>query len=190
MEEKKVKIGIFGSCVSREIFNYDYDGYFDVQTYINFNSIIAQMSAPLFKKTISKEEVAHMSDWYSRVISTDINKNALETIFEKEPDYFVLDIMNERLALVRVLNENIESYLTCHNDLFKSSLFKTGGALEGYDYKDNILFFDDIDEKTIERSIRRFCMKILQYIDVSKIVYVEGFYVNYYIDKTRQDNHS
>jgi len=125
-EKGAVKIDIFGSCVSREIFNYDERHLYEIGKYFNFNSIFSQMSLPYASK-ISEDEVGHESRWYSRVIAADINKDALEQIAMDSPQWIVIDLMSERLALGKLVDSSGKDVcITLHNDVGKCK-FSGGG---------------------------------------------------------------
>ena len=178
---EKIKVGIFGSCISRDIFNYDIEQNFEVQSFINFNSIIAQMSQPAF--AVSEEDIGHKSNWFSRIIATDINKNALDMILQARPDYLIIDLMSERLDLLKVLINNQETLLTLHNDLLKTNLFCKGGELYNYDVSSNVVQLESYDDLFLDFCIRKFCAKIRKVMPEERIIFIESFKVREYIDK-------
>lgn len=125
----KTKIGIFGSCVSREIFNCDEEKLFEIGQYFNFNSIFSQMSFSEMKR-VGESEVGHDSQWYSKVIAADINKDALEQIEKDNPEYIVIDLMSERLKLGWLVDKlGNKTLITLHDNIKKCSLLSEGGGI-------------------------------------------------------------
>lgn len=123
---KKIQISIFGSCISRDTFDFDTENLFDIKTYINFSSIISQMSESPFA---SFRVVEHKSKWYSKIISSDINKNAIDLLSEDKSQFIIIDLMGERLQLLKVKGYGgKDSFLTLHNDLMQTDLVLAGGV--------------------------------------------------------------
>ena len=173
-----IKIGIIGSCIGRDIFNYDEDNLFKVVSYYNFCSMLAY-SKTAKEKRINDSEVSHKSNWYSRVICADINKDFLEKIAQSNPDYLVIDLMTERLSAIKAILDNQEVWLTAHNDL-KNTELMSSGRLKLLDDK---VSWQDLTDEEMERIVESFCKKICMLFSSEKIIFVETKMLESYVDE-------
>lgn len=178
---KKTRIAIFGSCVSREIFNCDENEYFEICQYFNFTSMFSQMSFSTIKR-LDEDELGHESRWYSKMIAADFNKDALEQIEKEAPEYIILDLMSERLMLGEFIDEFGEkTIMTIHDNIKKCKhLFEENSR----DFLNNKF----IDASTFEPNyitniIKKFAKKLLTVCPADRVIFCESFFVNQYIDK-------
>ena len=178
--KNKINISIFGSCVSREIFNVDENNEYKINTYINFNSIFSQCSPRVCE--VPLEWIQHKSNWYNRVIYSDINKKAFELLKQDKSDYLILDLMSERLSLLKVKYNQQETLITGHNDLKNTNLFGYNGIFGNLEDAEHISL-EELNESFIEESINLFCDKIKQIFTPDKIIFIESYYVYKYVDK-------
>lgn len=178
---KKIRIAILGSCVSREIFNYDEKKYFEICQYFNFTSIFSQMSFSKINR-LEENELGHENQWYAKIIAADLNKDALEQIGEKTPEYIILDLMSERLMLGEFINEFGEkATMTMHDDIKKCKFFfgeNSRGILN-----DNVIHASTFEPNYINNIVKRFAKKLLTVCPADKIIFCESFFVDQYIDK-------
>lgn len=180
---QKIKVSIFGSCVSREIFNDDPENRFQVKTYFNFNSIVSQ-SYPI-GLTITPELVDHPSHWYEKVIAADFNGNALDIISKDSPDFVIIDLMSERLSLGVTFRdpELPPKFITLHNDLKKCKLFDNIDM----NLSDFIpIAHEQLSDYFINKCVNLFCEKLLKIISVTKIIFIESFFCDRYLSKEQK----
>lgn len=91
----KVRVFIFGSCVSRDILNYQNDemelvGYFARSSFASaFSSLPIE---DIYTKSLS-------SDFQRRIVSTDLNKSLEENIRSASFDLLLIDFIDERFNL-------------------------------------------------------------------------------------------
>ncbi|MEC0258394.1 DUF6270 domain-containing protein [Paenibacillus lautus] len=107
---------IFGSCVSRDIFNYSKDH--NVVDYFARSSIVSVTSKPL---DISEEEILLESDFRRRMLRRDLRKDFINVIKETPFDYLIIDFIDERLDLLKLDNK----YYTRSNEFVSSNLEHT-----------------------------------------------------------------
>lgn len=91
-----MKIAIYGSCVSRDIFNYSDE--FDVIDYQARSSIISQTS--LSAEHMGIDVSRNKSSFQRKMIEGDINKNYLDNILKKDFNVMLIDFIDERLPVV------------------------------------------------------------------------------------------
>lgn len=157
----KINVSIWGSCISRDIFNFDFEKLFQVKTYINFNSIISQMSEPYFQ---TPQNIEHKSRWFSKIIATDVNKNAIDLIQSDESDYIILDLVSERLQLLKVCEDNKNvSFITLHNDLMQTNL-TMGGCLDKQYIANHAIYGDELADDFIEKKDSGFLYTDITYL--------------------------
>ena len=119
----KIKVGILGSCVSRDVFNSqfipNYKDFFEVTISAPRISMISLMQDPLDvdKNSLkilpnTRENVAR-----SNFILYDLNRNLLVDLIEKEIDYLVIDNYFEVTMGVMYFQDDI---ITHNGDLSKT----------------------------------------------------------------------
>lgn len=93
-----MKVFILGSCVTRDVFNYDHNSLFEVENYIARSSIGSIFSHAPFEDTYS-----HLlaSPFQRRMVNADIEKTARHLIAHATPDLFILDLIDERFNLIQ-----------------------------------------------------------------------------------------
>jgi hypothetical protein len=87
------KINIFGSCYSRELFNYTKE--YEVESYVLQQSLFTLFSRPL---EIAYEEAKSVDDtnFKNRMMYYEFNKLGLKSILENKSDYLVVDFADCR----------------------------------------------------------------------------------------------
>lgn len=123
----KIKVGILGSCVSRDVFNSqfipNYKDFFEVTISAPRISMISLMQDPLDvdKNSLkilpnTRENVAR-----SNFILYDLNRNLLVDLIEKEIDYLVIDNYFEVTMGVMYFQDDI---ITHNGDLSKTKFYQ------------------------------------------------------------------
>ena len=176
---QRKKVAILGSCISRDIFNKDEDSFELVESY-NFCSLISQQLKALECK-VSVEEIGHKSNWFSRMITADLNKSCIENIAMKKPEYLVIDLMTERLNIIKCNFRGEDVWLTSHDGLKETKLFETNElTLEA----ENHLKWERLSAADKEKYVRNYCNKILEVMPPERIIFVETYMVPQYISKS------
>lgn len=111
-----MKIFIFGSCVTRDIFRVVNKDEEDI-TYFARTSFISQMSEPI---NIEESAIKLNSPFQRNMVIQDFRKNFFSRVENENPDVIILDFIDERFDLLKLG----ESYVT------KSKEFDDGKVIE------------------------------------------------------------
>jgi hypothetical protein len=90
-------VAIFGSCVSRDLFE-DPRLRPAVSVYAARSSVISSVSEPV---EIDPARVRLDSDWQRRCVLADFGKTFFASLREAPPDWLVIDLIHERFDLLR-----------------------------------------------------------------------------------------
>lgn len=105
-------IGIFGSCVSRDIFRIS-QLKVNINYYIARSSLISVVSKPI---NVQEEEINLSSEFQKRLVAYDFNKTFLRETIHSHVDYLIIDFIDERLNLLKYN----DSYVTRSVELVNS----------------------------------------------------------------------
>lgn len=96
-----MQVCIFGSCVSRDIFNLAPPGEFDLSLYIARSSIASIFSPPPFEDVYSAKL---KSPFQRNLVSWDIEKKAVALLRANSADVFLIDSIDDRFNLLVMPN--------------------------------------------------------------------------------------
>lgn len=110
---EKFKIGILGSCVSRDAFEFD-NGKYDLKgSYFARSSIASMMSSPVeFEQSDIKVE----NQWLRWVLVNDFQKTVVQQLKTKNLDCLIIDLIDERFDLLKI----DDGFLNGSDELFKA----------------------------------------------------------------------
>lgn len=113
-KKKKLDFDIFGSCVSRDIFEYEEAQELLCKEYIARQSVVSALSDPI---SIDETELATLtSNFQKKLVLNDFKKTTFQKLKDSSSNYLVVDFIDERFRLV----ELGESYLTQSAELITS----------------------------------------------------------------------
>lgn len=100
-----VTINILGSCVCRDIFNYDTEGIFSVGKYTNGASVLS-LTAPRPKIALNIEDFQLRSNFEKRSAWLDYSKTAFDYVENegKASDYLVISLSDCRMDMAEIWN--------------------------------------------------------------------------------------
>jgi len=114
VDHKPIKILIYGSCVSRDIFNFYEASSFSVVNYFARSSLISVYGEKVVKgEYIEKLE----SPFQQKIVAADLDKHFVEKIGMEDFDLLLLDFIDERFNLYRFENGAI---CTLSNELLST----------------------------------------------------------------------
>lgn len=153
-----INIDIFGTCLSRELFNYT-DKY-SVKTYIMQQSIYTINSKP-FPIDLSKIFTRDDYKFKNRMIYYDFNKLACSKLREHPSEYLVIDFGDQSRDVV-VLDDYEDVRLLGTKDVLDN--------LDSLKIKYHIENIEEYDSKKIFNCIKGFVDVILSIYDRNKII--------------------
>ena len=96
-------IFIYGSCVSRDAFNFAEEGDFQIVDYYARSSLVSALAPPLSPAMYPLEKIT--SNFRRRSVERDISKTLLHALAQKSYHILLIDFVDERLHLVKVKRE-------------------------------------------------------------------------------------
>ena len=172
-----VSVSIFGSCVSRDLLEYDAARNVKLDLYFARQSIVSAVSVEV---PINFEEINLQSNFQKRQIYYDFKKAAFQMLQEKMSDFLFLDLVDERFSLVKIGN----SYVTK-----SSTLLESGVVAEGVSTVDKEEYADEhgnnsyqVEGVDIRVYLDRFCDRILERYKPEKIILHVVRGAEYYYD--------
>lgn len=171
----KTKLNIFGSCVTRDIMEYDYRKVFCINEYIARQSIISSLSVPV---EFDENDIKLDSTFQTKQLESDLKKNALARLENSDAEYLIIDLIEERFKIGKVAN----SYITFSNELWQSDIFKNMN-LKIYEKKKRgqRIYFR---YKDIQIYVNKFFDCLLKKYSQNRIIIHEVYLSDYFIDKT------
>lgn len=166
----KHRVSVFGSCISRDILDYDKE-HFLPGAYVARQSFISSLS-PSPDVCIDPERINLTSSFQRRVVGWDINKKAFEVLSDQKGplDYLLVDFFEERFDLV----EFGGSIATYSNEFARSGL---GGGKRIPWYSFDFV----VGGRSVYDYFSDFVSALLSIYPQEKIVLVIGLLCNTYI---------
>ena len=170
--EKNFDLDILGSCVSRDVFNFDLNKDIKLGKYFARSSFISTVSEPFpeeFNLEIS-------SSWQKKVAEADLKKEVFNELSNNSANYLLLDLIDERLSLMK-----------CKNSIFTLSMgLKNSNFLEVYecDYINRY----ELDESVWKKSMDKYLKNLLKIYPEEKIIIHETYNVKSFRTKTGEIN--
>ncbi|WP_252247355.1 DUF6270 domain-containing protein [Clostridium sp. ZBS4] len=169
-------ISIFGSCVSRDIFEFDKLNRFNINTYIARQSIVSAVSKPI---ECNIENIKLKSKFQREAVYNDFKKNIFEKFKNDKSEYLLIDLIDERFKILRYKYKGIKSIVTY------------SASLQESDYIEKIVYIPKkrwgfankkyyIGFKKLEIYLDKFCKRILAIYEPEKIIIHRCKMCNYY----------
>lgn len=174
-----IKIGVIGSCVSRDAFNSnfikDYKQFYKCVFTQNHMSMIALVSDPVpFNPQKIGDEI---TDFNKHILMSDLIKSAWDSLKILEPDYLILDFYADvYLGIIKVG----DSYLTDKTWLYNRTTFFDQFKVEG------AMKIENNYEKYMElwkRSVDKFMERMEREFPNIKIIINKVHFTDFYITK-------
>ncbi|MCI8341772.1 MAG: hypothetical protein HFE62_00945 [Firmicutes bacterium] len=178
--KEKVSVSIFGSCVSRDIFNFDMRNKFRIKTYVARQSVVSALSEPV---PCNANDINLSSKFQKKAVYEDFAKETFEKFKQDNSDYLVIDFIDERFKLIKYDNNGIDSFLTYSASLDESGYIKKPNFVSR---KRKLMPWRDyyIDDKKLSSYMDLFCEKILDIFPSEKIIINRGKMLNFYKNKS------
>lgn len=175
----KIKIGVIGSCVSRDGFNSqfvkDYKQFYKCVLAQNHMSMISLMANPVSFKPGKLQ--GDITDFNKQILMTELTKGVWDALKIQCPDYLILDFYADVYFGVR---EAEDSYITNKTWLFKKTPFYSTLDLK------RTLNLDQNYEaymKLWKQSVDTFMEKIKKEFPTIKIIVNKVHFTDTYISK-------
>lgn len=153
-----VKIGILGSCVTRDTFEYLPAHYFQIDPVFSRTSLISLMTPPI---PLSYQDINLASEWQKRMVLFDFQKKLWEVLATQSVDLLIVDFIDERFDLLF----QDGSYVTRSHELAESGIESSGK----YQFQ-LIPRFDPVTRQTWKWFCEMFIYKLEHYLPPEKII--------------------
>jgi len=110
-----VTIDIFGSCVSRDAFGADEDTRFKLGNYFARSSVISAYSKAI---PVQMQDIKLPSAFQKRMVFYDLTKEFKQYIKKPTSDYLIIDLIDERIRVVKYKN----TFITRSREFVNSKL--------------------------------------------------------------------
>lgn len=169
---KRRKISIFGSCVSRDIFEFDKLNQFELCSYIARQSIFSAVSNPV---NFTEEAIHLTSPFQKRMLLMDLHKNTFEKLKADDSEYLLIDLIDERFSLIKCN----ESFCTASNEFINGiSKFFEPIKLLNKNIKNGNLF---VGQLPVDNLVDEFCSRISDIYKSEHIILHKAKMVDYYM---------
>lgn len=174
-KKERITFSIYGSCVSRDLFEMEEANKFQCQEYVARHSIVSAVSKPI---ELKEDEICLASNFQKRIVLNDIEKSTFQLLKEKKSEYLIVDFIDERFDLIRIE----DSYITKSNELVAS------GFLNGKEHKEIKRKKDSrgniyIEKENIQKYMDEFILQIKKIYKPKQIILHKAFLLDEYIDK-------
>lgn len=171
----KPSLSIYGSCVSRDIFEFTQDDKFELKAYVARQSMISAVAPPLPDGAIPLQ---NPSQFRMRAVEYDLKKSAFAVLQESKSDYLLIDLIDERFPLLSIMG----SLVTASNEFYESTPaeYRSVDKVEKR-LKDGKLYLGDV---CVEDAVQEFCTRLRQIYDPEQIIIHHATFVDQYLSKS------
>lgn len=174
-----IRFNILGSCVCRDVFNYDSSGEFLVNRYVNGISALS-LQSKFSNITLSFESLKLRSNFERRCAWLDFNKAVYDYI--KDPaDWLVISLSDNRIDLAEIFSKKTKqliSSVTWGTTFRENYAFGISELSETFvkAYKPF-----DIPRSFYAKAILDHADQLLKLFPADKIIVVEDYFVDKYV---------
>lgn len=183
---KKYEISIFGSCVTRDLLEYN-KSIFDLKTYVARQSIVSSVSKPI---VCNLDDIKLKSNFKKNQVYGDLVKNTFERLKNDGSKFLLIDLIDERFQLIKYEN----TILTYSSELMESDFMHDIKLLSRVNNKVNskiLNFFNKFNRKKpiyiinnveLDCFIDEFIDKILDIYNSENIIVHKAKMLDFYKD--------
>lgn len=102
--DQKIPISIYGSCVTRDILEFETKKRLDLRSYFARQSIVSAVSSPVKCKL---EEINLASSFQKKQVYYDLSKTCFQELSHDGSDFLIIDLIDERFSLLEYQNSII-----------------------------------------------------------------------------------
>jgi len=162
-------IGIFGSCVTRDLFEHPslrpLLGHYAARS-----SVISAVAAPV---AIDEQSVVIPSAWQRRCVLADFGKTCFGQFATAPPEWLVIDLIDERFDLLRV----DDSYVT------RSSAFAAAGLEERGEFCFQLVRrMSEEGCELFDAAAQTFAQRVLELVPADRVVLHRALWCTRYRD--------
>lgn len=159
---------IFGSCVTRDVFSF-FPENLNVVDYFSRSSLISVVGNPL---NIKEEEIHLSSKFQRKEVLRDCNKTFFDELKQKDFDFLVIDLIDERFDLL------------CYNNIYitRSDELVDSGLEDQYSFQ-RLARSDKKTHSLWMNACQQFVKRLCSIVPAEKIILHKAFWADHYIDQ-------
>lgn len=170
---QKKTVNIFGSCVSRDLLEFEKEKNFLLKSYSARSSVVSVVTEPL---TVQAEELELASNFQKCQVLRDITKGLWQELSENPSDYIIIDFIDERFPIGKYEN----SYVTLSNEFVESHFLENQYAVVDREKKGEDYF---IEGKPLTDFLDKFLGRVLQQYEDRQVILHRAKHADKYIGK-------
>ena len=185
-ERKNIPISIFGSCVSRDIFEEDSNKVFSLKTYVARHSIVSAVSKGI---ECNLENIMLSSKFKKEAVYHDFIKDSFQRLASDHSDYLLLDLIDERFDLIECNINGRRSIVTYSAELQESNYLEKFKVIKKTQHNKKFLFNRGHENQiylgrvNLKQYLDKFCEEILKIYKPSNVIIHRARMLDYYIGK-------
>lgn len=154
-----MRIAITGCCVSRDIFNYDSQGLFDVRKFVQLNPISCLKKGGI-KILRDFEELQFQSDFIRNCAKCALLSDLVNQLIGSKAEKLIIDLADERIPKAQLIDAKGNITLVANHFFYKPmwEMFGRGGYAE---VGVRSIGFDAIPWNDVEKAYKYFVKKIV-----------------------------
>lgn len=162
---RSIHVAIHGSCVSRDLFEFDNNNIFKIDEYIARNSIISSLAHPLEVDSQFYEP----GDWQKRMVQIDCSKSLFSRLEDAHADYILIDLVDERFAL----------------NIVEDTCITWSGGAQKYlpNLQQKIVHASKYPPQKLVEFVNEYCNQLLSLFSPEQIILYRATFLSKYIDK-------
>lgn len=174
----EVAISIFGSCVTRDVFEIDKElaAKFEIKTYIARQTIVSSLSKPL---SCDESDIKLDSAFQRRMVLSDLRKDAFKQFRKDKSRFIVIDLIDERLGMLELQGSVVTQSSELINSGYTNGL-KTARIRMNFSKGEYM-----VGSKSLRDYCRKFCNKLRFIYPQKNIIIHRALGVSSYYDETR-----
>ncbi len=179
-EPVKCPVSIFGSCVSRDLLEFDRH-FFSLKTYVARQSVVSSVSEPA---KLRIDDIKLESDFQKNQVYGDMVKNTFERFRNDGSKYLIIDLIDERFKLV----DYEGTIVTCSSEFVKADITDNIKTIERVlKNKRNVFTKKNfckymIKDIELDYYMNKFCKEVLSVYKGENIIIHRAMMLDYYKD--------
>ena len=176
------KVNIYGSCYSRELFNFSKD--YNIKCYVMQQSLFTVFSKPLKIKYEEAKSVDN-TNFMNRMMYYEFNKLGLKEILDNESDYLIIDFADCRYDIYEFDNPKDVKIIYTHDSRKTFENIKNNPEYQNIE-KHYLNVIDNFNETQIEKLLIKFIKEILKKYKEENIILNRIQMNNEYYENNKQ----
>lgn len=174
----ETSVSIYGSCVTRDILEYETSKYIKLKSYIARQSIVSAINKPI---ECNQDDIKLMSSFQKKQVYYDLKKNMFNILSTDKSKYLLIDLIDERFPLLCYM----DSVVTVSPYLVESNYiqFSRDDLIEVVKQKDKKYYFQNT---CLDDILEEFCKKLLDVYKHNNIILHKAYMLDQYIDINNQ----